>query len=100
MRDENKVLRIEDVVITVYDVIGYHGIHVVDYWAIEDLIARDTKIGAFISCDDDMANLLPFSGPIELLIQVSLLIECRSTDDSCELEVFEPILEGCVRLKL
>jgi hypothetical protein len=84
MRNEDKVLRIEDVVVTVYDVIGYHGIHVVDYWAIEDLIARDTEIGAFVSCDDDMADILPFSGPIELLVQVPLLIECRHSDGTDE----------------
>jgi hypothetical protein len=42
MRDKDKVLRIEDVVVTVYNIVGYHGIHVVDYWTIEDLIARNT----------------------------------------------------------
>jgi hypothetical protein len=98
MRNEDKVLRIEDVVVTVHDVVGYHGIHVVDYWSIEDLIARDTKIGSFVSCDDDMADLLPLSGSIELLVQVSLLIKCRSTDGSNKLEVFEPISERCERL--
>jgi hypothetical protein len=39
MSHEDQILRIQDVCVPVYEIVRIHGIHVVDYGSIENLIA-------------------------------------------------------------
>jgi hypothetical protein len=96
MCDQDEILRVQYVFFTMDNILGSHRIHVMDYWAIENLIAGNTEIVTFVSGYHVMSKISPFFGSIELLVHVAFETKGLLADDAFEIEILETIFEGCV----
>lgn len=69
------------------DVIDAHWVHVMDDDAVVDVIALYAEITSVVSKDYVVANLLPLSRPVELLIDPTIEAERRLSDLSPERQI-------------
>ena len=72
-RDEE--LRIENVVVPVYEIIRGHGVHVVDDSALKYVVVLDAQVTTIVSGDDVVTKLSPFSRGVEHLVHPSVETE-------------------------
>lgn len=90
----DKVLRIENDIVSVLDVLQSHWIYVMNEQPVVDLVAWYAQITTVVSDNDFVSKTMPFSGPVELLVDPSIEAKCRFADLTPQDEVLEPIFEG------
>lgn len=89
----DEILWVENIVITMSDVIRRHRVHMMDDDPIIDLITFDSQIQTLITGNHLVTNMLPLSGSVESLIHVTLEAKSRSSNLSSELEIVISFLE-------
>lgn len=63
-------------------VLGRHRVDVVHEDLTPDVMSRDSEITAVVTDDDELANLLPLAGSVELLVDPAIEAEGRLSDSS------------------
>lgn len=65
----------------------------VDVQSFVNLVTWNTQVAAFVSGDDSTTDLSPFSGRIELLIEISVEPEGGFSDSPAKSEVIEAVFD-------
>lgn len=76
------------------NVVHLHRVDVVNDCSTEYVMSFDPKIASVVSCDDMVSNLTPFSGVVELLIQVSIESESGKANRALEGQIPKAFFEG------
>lgn len=76
----DQVLRIENPQLTVFEILRGNRIHVMHHELSMDLVTGNTEIASLVSEHDQVANMAPFAGAIEPLVEPTIETEGGSTD--------------------
>jgi hypothetical protein len=90
----DEVFRIENPSFTLHKIIGSDRIHVMDHQLSMNVVTWDSEITGSVSKDNQVANMPPLAGTIELLIDPSIETEGGSTNLSPQRKIVEPIFEA------
>jgi hypothetical protein len=84
-------LGIENPRVSIDNFLDSHRVHVMDIDPVVDLVIVDAQITTIVSDNNVIAYLAPLSGPIKLLVEVSVEAECHFADLAAQGEIFETI---------
>lgn len=68
-------------------------IHVMDDQIRMDFVTRNAQITTIVPCYDEIPDGLPFSGPVEALIDPSIVSKRLNSQNSSQLEIAIPLEE-------
>lgn len=94
VRHADEKLGIDDGTVTLDEICQSHRIHVMDDDLVVNVVAFDPEIAPVVSSDHEVADLLPLTGSIELLIDPTVGTERRLRDSSTESQVTVPFFDG------
>ena len=83
----NEKVWLKDCFVPGHDIIDRHWIHVMNDWAVMDLVSGNSKIATVISSDNMIANALPLSRPVKCLVKVSVKAECVGANGSVKTKI-------------
>lgn len=72
VRATDQKIRVQDVRIEEFDLIRSNRVHVVNKDTTVDFISFKTKIAAIVARNDLISDSFPLSGPVKLLIQITI----------------------------
>lgn len=80
LRRRDQVSRVEDVLDTVNDVVNRHRVHVVNHDVGENLVPGHTQVTTVVSGYNCRSDLLPLTGSIKPLVDVSIETKSGGTN--------------------
>lgn len=90
-RTTNKIIRIEQNIITMRYSIGCQRLDMMNHDLSRDRSIRTSKIETVVPSYHQITNVFPFWRSIEPLVHPALGTECRTSDGSMALKIMEPI---------
>src|SRR5690606_11157026 len=93
VRSGYKKLRIENISISMFDLLRSHRVHVMDDNLIMDFITRQREVFSLVSSYNVITNISPLPRGIETLIHVSIMTERFKTYYASKFKIVESFFE-------
>jgi hypothetical protein len=90
-RTTDKIVRIEQQIVTMFDEIRSQRLDVMDHDLSGDGMIGAPEIETIVPSDHQITNVFSFGRSIEPLVHPTFGTECRTSDGSVTLQVMEPV---------